>query len=157
VIGTHANGKQLLLQRRFCNILLPRWKKFISEIHFYSKLYESATQICLNWYNSFWMLKPVQHFIKRCLGIICFARVIMKKKFKKSSAISIWKKHSFQNVENSWISKKLKIFNFDLDFSKILVWNHAFSNAEANRLLKKKYSCTLHLEIDSMRDTNQGC
>jgi len=156
---TAVNGKHHWLQEGFATYYaLLAEKEIYGEDYFYSKLYESAQQLkfasrtdtipVLNAKAS-----SLTFYQKGAWALFVLQEAIGEKIFKKAVQ-SYLKKHSFQNVEtDDFFAEIRKVSTFDLGkFSKVWLETTAFSNAEANRLLKKNAAAQLLLEIAAMRN-----
>ena len=156
---TAESGKHHWLQEGFATYYaLLAEKEIYGEDHFYSKLYESASQLkfasrtdtipVLNAKAS-----SLTFYQKGAWALFVLHKEIGDKAFKKAVS-NYLKKHAFQNVntEDFFVEIK-KTSNYDLNnFSKVWLESSVFNTQQANRLLLKKKAIQILFEVDKLKN-----
>ncbi|MFV8332866.1 M1 family metallopeptidase [Flavobacterium sp. GSP14] len=156
---TAESGKHHWLQEGFATYYaLLAEKEIYGEDHFYSKLYESASQLK---FASRTDTIPVLNakacsltfYQKGAWALFVLHEEIGDKAFKKAVS-NYLKKHAFQNVntEDFFVEIK-KTSNYDLNnFSKVWLESSVFSTQQANRLLLKNKAIQILFEVDKLKN-----
>ncbi|MFV8364137.1 M1 family metallopeptidase [Flavobacterium sp. ZT3P35] len=156
---TAESGKHHWLQEGFATYYaLLAEKEIYGEDHFYSKLYESASQLkfasrtdtipVLNAKAS-----SLTFYQKGAWALFVLHEEIGDKAFKKAVS-NYLKKHAFQNVntEDFFIEIEKKL-NYDLNnFSKVWLESSVFNTQQANRLLVKNKSTQVLFEVENLKN-----
>ena len=155
---TAESGKHHWLQEGFATYYaLLAEKEIYGEDHFYSKLYESASQLkfasrtdtipVLNAKAS-----SLTFYQKGAWALFVLHEEIGDKAFKKAVS-NYLKKHAFQNVNTEdFFTEIKKTSNYDLDnFSKVWLETTVFNTQQANRLLLQNKSIQMLFEVDKLK------
>ncbi len=156
---TAESSKHHWLQEGFATYYaLLAEKETYGEDYFYSKLYESASQLkfasrtdtipVLNAKAS-----SLTFYQKGAWALFVLQKEIGDKAFKKAVK-NYLRKHAFQsvNTENFFAEIK-KVSNYDLDnFSKVWLESNVFNTQQANRLLIENKSTQVQFEIEKLKN-----
>ena len=156
---TAESGKHHWLQEGFATYYaLLAEKEIYGEDYFYSKLYESASQLkfasrtdtipVLNAKAS-----SLTFYQKGAWALFVLHEEIGDKAFKKAVK-NYLKKHAFQSVNTpDFFAEIRKVSYYDLDnFSKVWLETTVFNIQQANSLLLKKKSIQVLLEVDKLKN-----
>ncbi|MFV8352940.1 M1 family metallopeptidase [Flavobacterium sp. XS2P14] len=156
---TAESGKHHWLQEGFATYYaLLAEKEIYGEDHFYSKLYESASQLkfasrtdtipVLNAKAS-----SLTFYQKGAWALFVLHEEIGDKAFKKAVS-NYLKKHAFQNVNTEVFFIEIeKKSNYDLNnFSKVWLESSVFNTLQANRLLLKNKAIQILFEVDKLKN-----
>ena len=156
---TAETGKHHWLQEGFATYYaLLTEKEIYGEDHFYSKLYESASQLkfasrtdtipVLNAKAS-----SLTFYQKGAWALFVLHEEIGDKAFKKAVS-NYLKKHAFQNVNTEdFFTEIKKVSNYDLDnFSKVWLESTVFNTQQANRLLLQNKAIQMLFEVDKLKN-----
>jgi aminopeptidase N len=156
---TAESGKHHWLQEGFATYYaLLAEKEIYGEDYFYSKLYESASQLK---YASRTDTIPVLNakassltfYQKGAWALFVLHEEIGDKAFKKAVK-NYLKKHAFQTVNTpDFFAEIKKVSNYDLDnFSEVWLETTVFNTQQANSLLLKNKSIQMLFEVDKLKN-----
>ncbi|RDI53443.1 M1 family metallopeptidase [Flavobacterium glaciei] len=155
---TAESGKHHWLQEGFATYYaLLAEKELYGEDYFYSKLYDSASQLkfasrtdtipVLNAKAS-----SLTFYQKGAWALFVLHEEIGDKAFKKAVK-NYLKKHAFQSVNTEdFFAEIKKVSHYDLDkFSKVWLETTAFNTLQANSLLLKNKAIQMLFEVDKLK------
>lgn len=156
---TAESGKHHWLQEGFATYYaLLAEKEIYGEDYFYSKLYESASQLK---YASRTDTIPVLNakassltfYQKGAWALFVLHEEIGDKAFKKAVK-NYLKKHAFQSVNTQdFFAEIKKVSSYDLDsFSKVWLETTVFNAQQANNLLLKNKAIQTLFEVDKLKN-----
>ncbi|MDO8315946.1 MAG: M1 family metallopeptidase [Flavobacterium sp.] len=156
---TAESGKHHWLQEGFATYYaLLAEKKIYGEDYFYSKLYESASQLK---YASRTDTIPVLNakassltfYQKGAWALFVLHEEIGDKAFKKAVK-NYLKKHAFQNVNTQdFFAEIKKLSDYDLEnFSKVWLETTVFNTQQANNLLLENKVIQMLFEVDKLKN-----
>ncbi|RBN51526.1 M1 family metallopeptidase [Flavobacterium psychrolimnae] len=156
---TAESGKHHWLQEGFATYYaLLAEKEIYGEDYFYSKLYESASQLK---YASRTDTIPVLNakassltfYQKGAWSLFVLHEEIGDKAFKKAVK-NYLKKHAFQSVNTQdFFAEIKKVSSYDLDsFSKVWLETTVFNAQQANNLLLKNKAIQTLFEVDKLKN-----
>lgn len=156
---TAESGKHHWLQEGFATYYaLLAEKEIFGEDYFYSKLYESASQLkfasrtdtipVLNAKAS-----SLTFYQKGAWALFVLHEEIGDKAFKKAVK-NYLKKHAFQSVNTEdFFAEIKKVSNYDLDnFSKVWLESSVFNTLQANSLILKNKSTQVLFEVEKLKN-----
>jgi aminopeptidase N len=156
---TAESGKHHWLQEGFATYYaLLAEKEMYGEDYFYSKLYESASQLkfasrtdtipVLNAKAS-----SLTFYQKGAWALFVLHEEIGDKAFKKAVR-NYLKKHAFQSVNTpDFFAEIKKVSRYDLDnFSKVWLETMVFNTQQANSLLLKNIEIQMLFEVDKLKN-----
>jgi aminopeptidase N len=156
---TAESGKHHWLQEGFATYYaLLAEKEMYGEDYFYSKLYESASQLkfasrtdtipVLNAKAS-----SLTFYQKGAWALFVLHEEIGDKAFKKAVR-NYLKKHAFQSVNTpDFFAEIKKVSRYDLDnFSKVWLETMVFNTQQANSLLLKNIAIQMLFEVDKLKN-----
>jgi aminopeptidase N len=155
---TAESGKHHWLQEGFATYYaLLAEKDIYGEDYFYSKLYESASQLkYASRTDTIPVLNPkassLTFYQKGAWALFVLHEAIGDKAFKKAVKCYL-KKHSFQTVNTEdFFAEIKKVSDYNLDnFSKVWLEKTLFNTQQANYLLSKNKSIQVLFEVEKIK------